>query len=161
MIAFHYFQAIGRIPKECGKYEWCLHHVDTELKNTDIQQYNEWRVEDLEPMLTSEHIKLHQNLRSPMPEKTRRKIANTLMGHGVSEDTRKKISEKCKGLHNGREFKKGEAPWNKGRKATAEERRRNSEAQKGLVWANNGIISTRVKESEIPEGFVRGRLKRK
>ena len=116
MIAFHYFQAIGRIPLECKRREWCLHHIDVNLKTNDPTRYNEWRIEDLEPMLTSEHIKLHQQLRGQMPETTRTKISDSLKGHEVSYETRAKISESCKGKTSWLKGTKGlVTPWNKGK----------------------------------------------
>lgn len=50
-----------------------------------------------------------------------------------SEETRKKLSEMQIGLHRSprTEFKKGMTPWNKGKKASDEYRRKISEAHKG------------------------------
>ena len=37
-----------------------LHHKDTTLIDSDIERYIEWRIEDLQPMSKSEHMKYHQ-----------------------------------------------------------------------------------------------------
>lgn len=43
---------------------------------------------------------------------------------------------------------------------SSETKRKLSEASKDRIWINNGIVNKLVKiDSDIPEGFVRGRLK--
>lgn len=51
--------ASGLLLYNAKKNEWALHHKDTELKCTNPARHNEWRVEDLEPMLKSEHARMH------------------------------------------------------------------------------------------------------
>lgn len=116
-IAFAYFQAIGRIPKDESSSNWCLHHNDTTLKELDPDRYNEWRVEDLSPMTKSDHIRLHHKGKA-LP----REVRNKLIGHAVSEETRRRISEASKRMWSNPEFRKrvhekrsGRAPWNKGK----------------------------------------------
>lgn len=41
---------------------YVLHHKDHKLKDTDIERYIEWNVEDLVVMTKSEHIGLHNHL---------------------------------------------------------------------------------------------------
>ena len=120
-IAFAYFQAIGRIPKDESSSNWCLHHNDTTLKELDPDRYHEWRVEDLSPMMKSDHIRLH-NKGKVKPHDVRNKIRNKLIGHAVSEESRRRISEASKRTWSNPEFKKriheqriGRAPWNKGK----------------------------------------------
>lgn len=57
--AWCHFVALGFIPPNAKKNEWCLHHKDPTLKYKDLLRYNEWRVEDLVPMLKSEHTSMH------------------------------------------------------------------------------------------------------
>lgn len=57
--AWGYFVVTGGIPKDAKPFEWCLHHVDTTLKFTDPQRYDEWRIEDLVPMKMDDHVALH------------------------------------------------------------------------------------------------------
>lgn len=70
-----------------------------------------------------------------------RNVSDTLLGHAVSEETKKKISEAAK----------GRTAHNKGKKETQRH-----------IYYTNGEISIRIPETEAPpEGFIRGRLKRK
>lgn len=67
----------------------------------------------------------------------------------VSEETRKKLSE----------ANKGRIPWNKGKHHTQDVKIKISEYSKKCRWFNNGINERFC--SDCPEGFVKGRLKRK
>lgn len=54
----------------------------------------------------------------------------------------------------------GKVSWNIGRKVTNETKRKISESQTGSLYYNNKKINIRLlPNDEIPEGFVRGRLK--
>ena len=57
--AWCHFMALGLLPVDATKNEWCLHHKDPTLKYKDPRRYNEWRFEDLVPMLKSEHTSMH------------------------------------------------------------------------------------------------------
>ena len=66
----------------------------------------------------------------PMSEETKRKISNSHKGILNSPETRKKISEACK----------GRKAWNKGLKGvSAETSKKMSEAKKGFIPWNKGI----------------------
>ena len=71
-----------------------------------------------------------------------------MLGKPRSEETRKKISTALK----------GNKIWI-GKHHSEESREKMSKSRKGLCWFNNGIIAVRAKS--CPEGFVKGRLKRK
>ena len=48
-----------------------------------------------------------------------------------------------------------------GKNMSEETKRKLSEATKGKIWINNGVISKMLKcDEDIPEGFSRGRLKK-
>ena len=86
--------------------------------------------------LSDEHKAIAvKNLRKDLPrtKKWNEKISNTLKGHEVSEETRKKISK----------ANKGKKAWNKG-------------VNTGEHWYTNGVEN--VKASECPEGFWKGRV---
>lgn len=91
-----------------------------------------------------------------------------------SEEARQKISK----------YHKGKIPWNKNIKfsditkqkmseshigktsarkgviLSDETKRKMSESNKNKIWVNNGIITKFVNFDNIPEGFVRGRIKK-
>jgi hypothetical protein len=105
-----------------------------------------------------EKRKNNPSKRNDIKEKKRQK----LLGHFVSEETKKKISEKAKGRPSPRkgkklseeqikkmsEFMKGKTPWNKGVPHTEKTKRKLKEAWKGRVVSEQ----TRKKLSEIGKG---------
>ena len=54
-------QDLGELPEETKSREWCLHHIDPTMKYFDLSRYAEWRMEDVIPMKTSDHLKLHKD----------------------------------------------------------------------------------------------------
>lgn len=87
--------------------------------------------------LSEEHKAIAvKNLRKNLQrtKEWKEKISNTLKGHAVSEETKKKISETCKSKHM--------KTWNKG-------------ISTGKHWYTNGVEN--VFATECPEGFWRGR----
>lgn len=60
--AWKHFVEIGEIPAYAKKRTWHLHHVDPILKYFDPDRYAQWRIEDLQPMTSSDHSKLHRYL---------------------------------------------------------------------------------------------------
>ena len=92
-------------------------------------------------------------------EETKRKMSEAKKN--MSEETKLKISKAIKGERNGM-F--GKTPWNKGKTLSEETKLKIRETSKGRnkdrIWINNGVISKMLKcDEEIPEGFIRGRLK--
>ena len=62
--SWNWFLENGQIPEYAkGTGEWCLHHIDPTMKYFDILKYAEWNLSDVVPMPTSEHQKLHQDLK--------------------------------------------------------------------------------------------------
>lgn len=160
-VAYNYFVEKGLIPKEHAKNEYVLHHLDDALKEKDPIRYFEWRIEDLIPMLKSEHTSMHQKGKKRSLE-YRKNLSESMKGHTVSEETRKKISETQKGRKNPKtsaglkEYYKNHHPWNFGKCEKVKVKRIRGEAVKEYKWFNNGIKNIRCKE--CPEGFKKGRL---
>lgn len=78
---------------------WVLHHKDENLKQTDLQRYKEWRVDDLVPMTRSEHAKLHRHGRfSGTPDGSGWDIKGD-KNPSKRPDVKKKISDAHKGMH--------------------------------------------------------------
>ena len=75
-------------------------------------------------------------------------------GKTLSEQTRKKISERAKISQRGRIH-----PELRGKKLSDEHKQKDREAQLGMKFWNNGRINVRAKE--CPEGFVAGRIKKR
>ena len=85
-------------PEGNGKAKpgYVLHHKDETLRKNDPERYNEWRIEDLEMMTMSEHFLLHHK-DTNKSEIHRLHVSQSLKGHVVSEETRRKLSEAGKG----------------------------------------------------------------
>lgn len=135
-----------------------LHHKDISLIQTDIERYNEWRVEDLVVLTREEHASLHHTGRKDC-DVIKNKRANSLKGkhngHWYKNDELK-ISIFVKnndsvpsGFVRGRiqseemirkmsESKKGKTSWNKGKKLSEEHKKKLSEARKGKTPWNKG-----------------------
>lgn len=90
--AWAYFVYIGKIPTDAKKHEWCLHHIDVNLKYDDPERYDEWRIEDLVPMTTKEHIRLHTKDKH-LSEETRQKLSEAQKGKHLSEEQKNKVSQ--------------------------------------------------------------------
>lgn len=144
--------------------------LSEELKALDM--YYHRPAEELVFLNKSVHRSLH-NKGKTLSEEHKKKIAETLEGHTVSEETReklrahkgwhhteetrKKMSESRKGVKRGplsKEHKMKIAEANRNR--SEETRKKLSEAVKGKKWFNNGEIS--VMSFECPKGFVPGRI---
>lgn len=134
--AWDLFVSIGAIPENTDKHEWCLHHIDESMKYNDPERYDEWRPEDLVPMRTEDHIRLHCNGKTHNSA-WNAKISESLKGHPVSEDTRKKIGDACRGKPNPKtssglkEYFKTHHPANYGKPMSDEQKKKVSEAKKG------------------------------
>lgn len=118
-----------------------------------------------------------------LSDETKTKMSEAKKGKHLSEETKKKLSEASKwqknpnfGKHHSDEIKKKISDILKtkmnneknpfyGRHHSEETKKKMSEsrkeANKGKIWINNGIINKFVYPDEIPEGFVKGRLKNK
>lgn len=119
-IAYNYFVSEGLIPQNHAKNEYVLHHIDDTLKTQDPVRYYEWRIEDLQPMLRSEHTSMHQNGVKRSTE-YRERLSNSLKGHVISEETKAKISRKLKGKSGAKtssglkKYYETHHPWNYGK----------------------------------------------
>ena len=91
-----------------------------------------------------------------LSEETRRKMSDSRKRENLSEETRRKLSEACTGERN----------HMYGKHHTEETKQKIGNSSKGLnkdrIWINNGVENRFIHfNEEIPEGFVRGMLKRK
>lgn len=76
-----------------GNNDLVLHHVDTTLRHTNIERYEEWNPEDLIVMTRSEHMLLHQSWGHPQTLETRQKISNSTKGKVLKESTKQLIGK--------------------------------------------------------------------
>lgn len=128
--AWDYFVEIGDIPKDT-KCRYVLHHIDPSWRHNDVERYILWLPEDLVVMPNSEHSKLHWKLdydercgalkEHPVSEETKRKISERKKGYRHTDEAKKKMSE----------AKKGKPSNLKGKHLSEETKRKISESGKG------------------------------
>ena len=99
-------------------------------------------------------------------EEAKRKMSEAAKGRKHSEETKNKIGEAAKGhknmlgKHHSEESKQKMSEAHKGKNLSEETKKKMSESFKGRMFINNGVVNKLVKiDSEIPTGFIRGRLK--
>ena len=120
-------------------HEWQVHTHYGWKQGYDIHHIDENKMNNslsnLVYLTHSEHAKIHNKIGKKLSEETKRKISTAAKGRIFSEDTKRKMSEARKGKKHplfGTKFK----------------------------WINDGIQNRRCPlDEDIPEGFVRGRLK--
>lgn len=123
-----------------------IHHIDENKMNNSLS--------NLVYLTRSKHAKIHHKGEN-----------NVMFGKHHSEETKQKMSEAHKNMSEATKRKisaanKGENNPFYGKHHSSETKRKISEASKDRIWINNAIVNKLVKiDSDIPEGFVRGRLK--
>ena len=136
----------------------------------DAHHKNEIRsdnhLENLEWELKGKHIREHHKGKV-VSEETRRKMSEKKLGVKRSEETRRKIGEAQKGHLVSEETKRKISEAHKGHLVSDETKRKMSEAlkkkgfhppsQKGTLWWNDGTKTIRSKEHP-GDGWVRGRM---
>ena len=145
------------------KKDYDIHHLDENKMNNSLS--------NLVYLTRSEHSKIHANGRI-LSEETKRKMSEAAKGKTLSEEAKRKIGEAKKGntcrlgTKHSEETKRKMSEAAKGKTLSEEAKRKIGEAHKGKtsnvkdrIWVNNGVIAKMVKCDDIPEGFVRGRLK--
>ena len=132
------------------KPEYVIHHLDHNKMNNSLS--------NLVYLTKSEHSKIHGK--------------EAFKGKHHSLESKKKLSEINKGekhpffgKHHTEESKKKMREAAKGKTLSEDHKKKLSEANKirnkDRIWINNGIVNKFVKCEDIPEGFVKGMLKRK
>ena len=108
-------------PEGNGKAKpgYCLHHKDETLRHENPDRYEEWRIEDLVMITSSEHGRLHhtgvvftEEQRKRMREaqlKLSDEKSKCSKALWKNEEYRNKVCNKIS------EVMKGKTPWNKGR----------------------------------------------
>ena len=123
----------------------CHHRRELETSRKQLIENNEYYnrpASELIFLTKSEHMSLHHK------------------GKQLTEETKHKMSESNKGKNKGKTpWNKGKTTWMKGKHLSEEHKLKIGEYSKMSHWFNNGIAEVFVKE--CPEGFVKGRLKRK
>ena len=144
------------------KKDYDIHHLDENKMNNSL--------ENLVYLTHSEHAKLHNkgkifsnevkikmsiaHKRENLSEETIRKMSDSQKGKKLSEETRRKMSDARK-----RENLSEETRRKLSEAGTGE---RNYMYGKRYKFVNNGIENRYIPlDEDIPEGFIRGRLKRK
>lgn len=169
--AWHYFIALGLIPLDAKKGEWCLHHKDPTLRTRDPDRYHEWRFEDLVPMTKSYHNTVH-NKGKKMSEATRKKLSEACkrawQDPEFKAEMSKKISEANKRVWQDPEYK--ERMTEVRRKQGAEVKAKNAlkpkppkiekpKLPRKTAWINDGVKNARIAPSDvIPNGWQLGRI---
>ena len=154
---------------------WDCHHrrenISSRKELIELGEYYNRPASELIFLTKSEHRALHK-----CSEETKQKISESLKGNKYmlgkrhTEESKKKMSESHKGKHHTEEARikiaegnkgknKGKTPWIKGKHLSEEAKQKLSKSRKGLLWFNNGIAEVFAKD--CPEGFEKGRLKRK
>ena len=136
---------------------WHCHHrreMTTSRKELiKIGEYYNRPASELIFLTPFEHNSLHSK-GIYLSEETRKKMSEShkgnkyMLGKHLSEETKLKISEALK----------GNKSW-LGKHHSEETKHKMADAMKRLHWFNNGIKN--VFARECPEGFVKGRLKKK
>lgn len=134
----------------CGKFS------REDLKKFDLY-YNRPACE-LILLSKSDHSKLHS--------KDYQKDNNPHFGHHHTKDTKAILRKKRLGMKLPKEWcdnigksKKGQIAWNKGKHLPQEYKDKISKSISGRHWYNDGNVQLQAKE--CPNGFIKGRLKRK
>lgn len=130
-------------------------------------RYDEWRIEDLVPMPTHCHRRLHMRGRK-LSDETKAKLSDSLKGHETPESTRRKISDSVrasKAFHDwvsSEEHRKEVSEQMKARWASTPRKEKPGPKpmeERGRFWITNGIEHKRIVAGEkIPTGWRSGRL---
>ena len=132
-----------------------IHHLDENKLNNSLS--------NLIYLTKSEHNIIHKKGKT-LSEETKQKLSKSHKGKTLSEETKQKLSKSHKGKKLSEETKRklSEAKKN----MSEDTKRKIGEAakvrNKDRIWINNGVEEKYIHFDEyIPEGFIRGRLKRK
>lgn len=152
-----------------GIHPWIgrSHSEETRLKISEMQKSKKMSIEFCE-----KQSKRVSGINNPFYGKTHNeeskdKMSKAKKGKSLTEEHKKNISKVTTGNKNPffgkchtEETKLKISLRNKNKIVTEKQKEAVSNAAKGTIFINNGLISKRIsKELEIPDGWVRGRIK--
>ena len=142
------------------KKDYDIHHLDENKMNNSL--------ENLVYLTHSEHAKLH-NKGKVLSNEAKIKMSIAHKRENLSEETIRKMSDSQKGKKLSEETRRKMSDSRKRENLSEETRRKLSEAGTGernhmygkrYKFVNNGIENRYIPfDEDIPEGFIRGRLK--
>ena len=141
-----------------GLHQWQVHTYLEYKEGFDIHHIDENKMNNalsnLVYLTRSEHAKIHNKIGKKLSEETKLKIGESSKGRRHSEETKRKLIEAHKGKKLSEETKKKMSESRKGKKHPLYGKR--------YKWINNGVENRFIHfDEDTPEGFIRGRLKRK
>ena len=155
----------GKAISDSNKMWDCHHRREMTTPKKELLELGEYfnrPASELIFLTKSEHRALHASLKfkgCKLTEETKKKISDSHKGKIFTKETKRKMSEAHKGKIFTKETKRKISETLKGTQVPEETRRKMSEYRKSGHWFNNGIKNVFAKS--CPEGFVRGRLKKK
>lgn len=109
-----------------AKKGYHLHHKDETLKHDNPERYEEWNIEDLVMITSTEHQHIH-HIGCKHSDESKQKMSDT--HKNMSDETRKRLSESHK--NPSEEIRRKMSEAHKGIKLSEETKRKMSESRKG------------------------------
>lgn len=146
------------------------HHIDPTLKDRDPDRYKKYLPEDVIELTRSEHKKIHMAIAKanndtkkyghPHTDEERKAIGDRFRGVPKTKEHKRKLSESNKGKQdqhgsNNPMYGKKHSEESK-KKMSASSHHLKTKGSKGMHWYNNGTDN--ILAYDCPEGYIKGRL---